>query len=137
MMRSARSAVAAACFCPDLGSCIRSWQSASKQCSKAAGRKAVTPVLHDVSIGWCVEAFSTLCSCRMRASAPTWAPASEHGSLPGGSASVQQEGDVCAQYCRNGTCSKGASCERLHGIYCKVIHMISLCVPPSRPQNLA
>ena len=27
---------------------------------------------------------------------------------------------LCMQYYRNGTCSKGASCERLHGIYCKV-----------------
>ena len=24
------------------------------------------------------------------------------------------------QYHRSGICSKGASCERLHGIYCKV-----------------
>lgn len=24
------------------------------------------------------------------------------------------------QYHRSGSCSKGASCERLHGIYCKV-----------------
>ena len=28
--------------------------------------------------------------------------------------------NLCMQYYRNGTCSKGASCERLHGIYCKV-----------------
>ena len=90
----------------------------------------------NVSIGWCVDAFSTLCNCRMRASATTWAPASEHGSLPGSSASGQQEGDLCTLYCRNGTCSKGASCERLHGIYCKVIHMSPLCVSLSTPQNL-
>ena len=30
------------------------------------------------------------------------------------------EDNLCMQYYRNGTCSKGASCERLHGIYCKV-----------------
>ena len=27
---------------------------------------------------------------------------------------------LCMHYYRNGTCSKGASCERMHGIYCKV-----------------
>ena len=30
------------------------------------------------------------------------------------------EESLCMQYYRNGICSKGASCEHLHGIFCKV-----------------
>lgn len=41
------------------------------------------------------------------------------GPDQGSSAAAQQEGDLCMQYYRSGTCAKGASCERLHGICCK------------------
>ena len=39
---------------------------------------------------------------------------------------------LCMQYYRNGTCSKGASCERLHAIYCKVPAHSLLALASSR-----
>lgn len=65
-----------------------------------------------------------LLTCRLDASA--WPSAPTRCNLPGSSPPVQPEGDLCAQYCREGTCSKGASCERLHGIYCKVLVLSNL-----------
>ena len=66
--------------------------------------------------------LSALLTCRVHA--PAWAPANTRSSQQGSSAAGQLEAGLCAQYCRDGTCSKGASCERLHGIYCKVMSPI-------------
>ena len=62
---------------------------------------------------------------------PTWRGASGQGSLPASSAPMPGDETLCTQYYRDGTCSKGASCERLHGIYCKVPRR-SLLVMASR-----
>ncbi len=71
-----------------------------------------------VSVPFALSALSTSAECRSAAN--TWKGASGQGSLPASSAPVPWVENLCMQYYRNGTCSKGASCERLHGIYCKV-----------------